>query len=868
MRRVDFGHKIAVIALVVITVVSASSCVILPRRAFPKTRGTLTVNGLDAPVEIVRDTYGVPHIYAHSSEDLFFSQGYVHAQDRFWQMEFQRRVAGGRLSELFGGKVLETDIFLRTLGFEHVAEEEYKHLDVAEKRNLDAYVAGVNAYITNRKPGKISLEYALLKLVGTDFKVEEWKPIHTLTWGKLLSWSMSSNLTTEKFLLELLRTVGVPGAEYYYPPYRADMPFIVSTEELTAAKDPNAGQEPGLETAFARWLSSAAGSRSEGTNSWVVSGTRSATGMPILANDTHLGVQMPSIWYEIGLHTVDDDGWPIGAESGGIQARGVSSPGHPGVLIGHNDHVAWGVSDFGDDVQDLYVEKINPENPKLYAVNGAWREMTLRNERIDIQGKEEPFIHIVRSTRHGPIISDRGSYKTMEGFGYTTSTDFPANLELSAVALRWTSLEPDRFWGCVYRMQNAATIPQFRNALSLARGPVLNFIYADTAGNIGYQTVGRIPIRKKGQGRIPVPGWTDDFEWTGYVPFEELPTLLNPQKGYIVACNNPAVPFEFPYDLGTTWVNGYRARRISDLIEADQDGISLEDAIRIQADVFDRTASEIIPRLDGLDLADPPVSPLLKPKQPPGPREQKKREELEARVDATVEEARRTLFEWDKNMNMESTGAAVYALFFQSLTEATFKDQFPYQKWDTEANRRFEGAYVQLMNEPENLWWDDIRTPDIQETRDVILTKALRDAVRTGIQELGEDMTKWKWSDLHTVEFREPTLGESGKKFIERIFNLGPVSVPGGTLTVFHTSWENGNPFVTTHTTTHRQITDLANLSDSLLIHAPGQSGHARNRHYADFIEPWRNAQYHPTNWKREDARSGRSQTLVLKPAP
>ncbi|MGC9311698.1 MAG: penicillin acylase family protein [Sediminispirochaetaceae bacterium] len=845
----------------------STGCLILSRRAFPKVRGSVSVEGIEAPVEIVRDSYGVPHIYAHNIEDLYFAQGYVHAQDRFWQMEFQRRVAGGRLSELFGEATLETDIFMRTLGFERVAAVEYQRLDENERRTLDSYVAGINAYIRDRKPGKISLEYALLNLSGTEFEVEEWEPVHSLTWGKILSWSMSSNLETERFLLDLLRTAGLGGTEYYYPPYRDEMPFIISDEELgrESAENP-APEDTAVDVRFARWIRTATGSRSEGTNSWVVSGDLSVTGKPILANDTHLGVQMPSIWYEIGLHIVDESGQSVGSDRGGIQARGISSPGHPGVLIGHNDRMAWGVSDFGDDIQDLFVEKINPEKPNQYEVNGRWEEMDLIHERIDIQGQEEPFVHIVRQTRHGPIISDRGGYKVMETFGYSPELEFPDNLELNAAALRWTALEPDRFWGTVYRLQTAASVDDFRYALSLTRGPILNFIFADTEGNIGYQIVGSIPIRRTGEGRIPVPGWNDQYEWTGFVPFEDLPSVLNPEKDYIVACNNPAVPFDFPYDLGTTWVNGYRARRIADLIEQETDGISMEDAVRIQSDVFDRTASEIIPYLAELDLSAPDEPAILEPKEALDKKEQKEREKTEEKIDGMVEEARRILLEWDNNMEMESAGAAVYGLFFVALTEATFKDQFPYQRWDRASNRRFEGACYLLMQEPDNPWWDDIRTLDVRETRDIILVKGLRAGLRMGIELIGDDIEKWEWKDLHTIEFREPTLGESGKKQIEKLFNLGPVPVPGGTLTVFHTSWRNGEPFAVVHTTTHRQITDLNDLSNSLLIHTPGQSGHAKHRHYDDFIEPWSHAEYHPTNWTREEAEEGCSPTLVLHP--
>lgn len=878
MQKPVLRLRAVIAAAVIFVILTASACVVLPRRAFPKVRGSVTVPGIAAPIEIVRDKFGVPHIYAQNAEDLYFAHGYVHAQDRFWQMEFQRRVGAGRLSELFGEATVETDIFLRTLGFEQVVREEYELLDQAARSYLDAYVAGVNAYIRDRKPGKISMEYSLLKLTGTDFTVEEWTARDTLTWAKMMSWSLASNLETERFLLSLLRTAGVPGAEYYYMPYREDMPFVITNEELREHAPPpldeRAGKKPGdsgeiAERAAAiadRWLNSATGGRNEGTNSWVVTGERSETGSPLLVNDTHLGVQMPSIWYEVGLHIVDETRTPLPSDAGGMQMRGFSFPGFPGVIIGHNDAVAWGIADFGDDVQDLYVERINPHNPNQYEVNGTWRDMELRHERIDVQGEVEPIVHIVRSTRHGPIISDRGSYKVMEAFGYAADATFPDNLELTATALQWTALVPGEIWNCFYRLQRASSVAAFREGLSYFNGPVLSFIYADTEGNIGYQTAGHIPIRPVGRGRVPRPGWNNDFEWRGYVPFEELPAVLNPAKGYVVAANNPAVAFDYPYDLGTTWVNGYRARRIAELIEQERDGVSIEDAIRIQNDTFDRTAAETIPHLEGLELSAPEVSPLLQRQEPTDRKERRKRKESEAAVDRIADEAREMLLGWDHRMETESAAAAVYALFFHALAEGTFKDQFPYDRWASTSNRRLEGALYLLMDEPENALWDDVRTPDVRETRDTILVRSFREGLQSGVERMGDNVEKWSWGELHTIEFREPTLGSSGKGFIERIFNLGPVAVPGSVLTVNHSGWKNEEPFITDHFTSNRQIIDLGNLSASLMIHAPGQSGHARHRHYDDFLDSWRHAEYHPTLWEREEAERGRSPTLVLEP--
>lgn len=843
----------ALVVLTALILVTAGSCLILPRKAFPKTTGAVSLEGLQAPVEILRDKYGVPHLYAQSSEDLFFAQGYVHAQDRFWQMEFSRRTAAGRLSELFGKKLLETDIFLRTLGITRIAQEEYRLLDDEARRFLDAYVAGVNAYIRGKEPGELALEYSLLKLTGTDFQVEEWKPEHSLTWAKMMSWTLSANMDIERLLLELMRTAGVKGVPGFFAPYREDMPNILSEEELGIGRAPLSP-----ESAFPLFQG---GDDGVGTNSWVLSGKLTTTGKPILANDTHLGVQMPSIWYEVGLHLAEPS-------PGSFQVRGFSFPGYPGVIIGHNDRIAWGIGDFSDDVQDLYVERINPENPNQYQVNGSWVEMQRVHERIDIQGVREPYVHVVRRTRHGPIISDRGGYKSLESFGFTPGLSFPDNLQLSAISLHWTALQPGKLLMAILDLDRARNFQEFRDALSQWDGPVQNITYADVEGNIGYQSAGWLPIRAAGEGRAPAPGWTDEYEWTGFIPYEEMPSLFNPEKGFIVAANNPAAGSAYPYYLGSYGVYGYRARRIMELIEQDKDGISVEDAKAMQADTFDQAAFEIKKYLEGLDLKEQEVSTYLQEKEPGKKKAQKKRAELRKQVEESLDPARQRLLAWDGRMDRKSPEAALYGFFFLALIEETFRDQYPSERWLQVNQERAQNALYYLLSDPENPWWDDVRTPDLRETRDYILARAFRKALAAGIERLGEKIDKWEWGKIHTIEFRNATLGESGIKLIENIFNRGPVATPGGTTTVNAAKWKLSDPFKVDWIPAMRAVIDLSDIGSGFLMHVPGQSGHSRNRHYDDFIKPWRDVQYHPSLWAREDVEANRQAKLVLKPAP
>jgi penicillin amidase len=848
-------------------------------RAFPKTDGTVKVEGLTSPVEVFRDSNGVPHIYAETMEDLFFAQGYVHAQDRFWQMEFWRRIGSGRISELFGESQRNMDIFMRTMGFERVARGEYELLDEEPKKYLEAYAAGVNAYTRARSPARLGLEFALLGLKGVKIEIEPWTPVHSLTWAKLMAYDLGANMYTERLNLDLIRTAGLSGMADYFAPYRDDMPLIVTDEELRLFagsqiaqsvssitnwknKDrPMIERSTSDEPAALPWPSACWNSKRPivfgnsyelGSNSWVISGSLTATGNPLLANDMHLANQMPSIWYEIGLHCRESS----------FDVRGFSFAGVPGVIAGHNGRIAWGYTNTAGDVQDFYLERINPENPDQYEANGEWVDMEIIHEEIKIHDEDEPYVLLVRLTRHGPILSDRGSFVALNSYTLSPDTVFPQNLRLYAVSLSWSALHPGRIFKAILGLNRAANFEEFRDALRYWDAPSQNLIYADVDGNIGYQTAGIIPLRKRGFGLVPAPGWTDDYEWIGTVPFNELPVVYNPDKGYIVTANNPIVSRNYPYLLGTSFAYGFRARRITEMIEQDKDGISIDDAKAMHGDTLNLTALEIIPYLEGVSLeVEEEQKPEGQSDRQRKEREKREKEELEA-----LESARERLLEWDGRMDTDSSQAALYSYFWLSLVQETLKDQYPEERWPPDSQGRLQNALHYLLKDPQNPWWDDIRTPDITERRDEILARALRKGYRNGVKELGKKLSSWKWGKIHTVEFRNRTLGESGIILIERIFNRGPFSVRGGPTQVSVTGWSFKKPFKADHIQSMRQIIDLGNLGASLMIHTTGQSGHPGHRHYDDFIDPWRDIQYHPNRWERSEVEADSRNRLVLKP--
>jgi penicillin amidase len=844
-------------SVLAVMLVVAVALVVVVRRPFPKTRGTLRAAGLSAPVEIVRDPAGVPHLTAASMHDLYFAQGFVHAQDRFWQMEFWRRIGSGRLSELFGEATLGTDLYLRTMGFRRFAEEEYAAASVETRAVLDAYAEGVNAYIDDRSPGRLGLEFAFLRLQGVRFDVEPWTPVNSLTWLKIMAQDLGNNMNRELYALDLLHTMGSDLSADYFGVYRPGMPYIVADDELppslldarpgtAAGPSPDPADLAGVPTRLVGGFDLSAGlalgtGAGIGSNSWVIAGSRTASGRPILANDPHLGIQMPSIWYEIDLACTATEAQPGKNAGSPFHVRGFSFPGTPCVIVGHNDRISWGVTNLGPDVQDLYIERINPANPDQYEVNGRWVDMTVRREQIRVEGKDEPFELLVRQTRHGPIVTDEGGYAGYRGYAINPRGAYPANIELKALALRWTALQPNTTLEAVIGIDRARNFAEFRQALRSWDIPSQNFVYADVDGNIGYQAPGLIPVRARGDGSLPVPGWTDDFAWKGFIPFEELPWSYNPPKGYVVTANNAVASPNYRHFIAGEFDFGYRARRIAAMIEGAEGKLTVADVQAMQNDTLDEFALEVVPYLAALDIGDPAVAA-----------------------------ARDLLAGWDGRMDPDSAGAALYSYFWVALVEEALDDQIPRELWDPgtglENNSRQMNTIAQLLPRPENGLWDRRTTPDVRESRDDILAAALARAVKRGTGAQGERLERWRWGREHTAVFRNQSLGESGIALVERIFNRGPVAVGGGFQQVNCTDYKVNEPFGVYAVSSLRQVIDLAYLGGSRTIHTTGQSGHAFHRHYADFIDDWAGGRYHPTLWDVAALRAAGGRRLVLEP--
>lgn len=819
-------------------------------KSFPLVDGEIQVSGLNERVDIYRDAMGIPHIYATNTYDLFFAQGYVHAQDRFWQMDFWRHIGAGELSEMFGAGQLETDIFLKTLGWQKTAEAEWEQLDSTSKAILQAYVDGVNAYIKDKEATELSLEYAILGLpiLSPDYVIEEWTPVNSLTWGKAMAWDLRGNLSEEIERAVLLKTFTPEQLQQLFPEYPQDHPVIVNN-----IGDGDANAKPNFATDFdyaqlpldqvaynVSLLDLVLGDWNDGigSNSWAVSGKLTDSGMPYLSNDPHLGIQMPSIWYQIGLHCVEkNDDCPF-------QATGFSFAGVPGVVIGHNDKIAWGFTNVGPDVMDLYIEKVNPDNPNQYEVNGEWVDFESYEETIYPVGGEAVTITI-RSTRHGPVISD--SYYPIQNEGDPDDEEFVpfkerAGIDLPeqyVIALKWTALTPSTPFEAIWGFNKAENWEEFREAAKDFHVPPQNLLYADVEGNIGYQMPGDIPIRKNGNGTLPAPGWTDDYEWIGFIPFEELPYTFNPEEGYIVTANNQVHPRDYPYFITVDWDYGFRANRILNMIQNAPAKIDIAYLQQMQGDSYDANAEVFVPIMQTIDWQFAKENEAI---------------------------AFETLSNWDYQDRIDSTSAAVFNAFWRAFLINTFNDDMPEERYYPDGGSRWNEIMRRMAQNPNDPFWDDKTTEDVVETMPDIMKKSFSDGVAELEDIFGNDVATWNWGDMHASTFRNGTLGESGIFLIEDLFNRGPFPTGGGEAIVNATGWSVRDGYETNWLPSMRMIVDLSNLDNSQTVHTTGQSGHAYHPHYDDMSSLWANVEYYPMWWEQESIIKDSEAHLILAP--
>ena len=825
--------------VVIVVLAGAAYGVFTVRRSFPQVSGDLGVSGLDADVEVLRDTLGVPHIYASTQHDLFFAQGYTHAQDRFWQMDFWRHIGSGRLAEMFGESQVETDMFLRSLGFEDIAEAEWETLGSPAREILQAYTDGVNAYLGTHSGAEVSLEYAILPLQNSSYEIEEWSPTDTLMWPKVMAWDLGANMDAEIDRAVLGRHVDPHRVEQLYPPMPEDKPVIVESgesatpvEETSSVSLPDEAVEALIEAADRRSLVMAVtggGFEGIGSNNWVAGGAMTSSGLPILANDTHLANQMPSIWYANALHCIDP------SPACGFDVVGFSFPGTPTIVIGHNGHHAWGVTNQAADTQDLFIERVDPDDPGRYEVDGELVEFETRSETITVAGGED-VTYEVRSTGHGPVIS--GTY--VEDDVFDDSATAPVSDDY-VVTMAWKALEPSTIIDAFIGINLAHSHEEFTTAVASWDIAPQNLVYADVDGNIGYFATGELPVRAAGDGRYPVPGWSGEFDWVGTVAPEEMPRMPNPPRGFVQSANQSVLrPGSSPF-IGADSALGYRADRIVDLL-AGTEAHDVSSMQQMQMDSRDGGAEVVIPYLLAID---------------PG-------------GDDALEAVQARLEGWSTGANPlqasgRSAGAAVYMAVWRQILARTFHDELPEEQWPTGGSRWFE-VMRHLLDVPDDLWWDDVTSPGTED-RDDILLDSMRAAHEELTDLLGDDDDTWAWGDMHIAHFENQTLGQSGVAPVEWLFNRTAPSRVGGSESVVNAvGWSANESYLVDWVPSQRMVVDLADLDASTFMHTTGQSGHAFHANYDSMIELWVDGVHGPMPWSRQAVEEVATDRLTLVP--
>jgi len=861
LRKIFIGLSVTLV-LALVAGVAVVAWVL--RRPLPQVSGTRQVPGLTAEVTVIRDGQGVPHLYAESDADLFAAQGWVHAQDRFFEMDLRRRVASGRLSELLGDerRARESDTLMRTLGLRRVAEAEWELLDAGHRELLEAYTRGVNAYLEGREGSELAMEYTVLGLRMSLAEIEPWTPVDSLVWLKAMAWEQRANFDQELERAAVYYAVGDVGrvAELFpaypedvrapiIPPATVPEPSVPGTVDDAAWTD-IAGAR-GAVTAALRSLQAGprliGGVDGVGSNSFVVAGSHSETGLPILASDPHSAVSAPGIWHQIGLHCVEL------TDTCTFDVSGFSLSGIPGVVIGQNGSLAWALTSMGADVTDFFLERVYPEGNYLYGDGRL--PLETRVEEVAV-ADGDPFTVEISSTRHGPIVT-RALPETAVASGAPVPSDSPAGgRDGYVVAVAWAGLVPGRTLGGLLDLARATSPAEVAAAAALLDAPAQNILYATSDGDVGYQAAGRIPIRSQSvvgavpaDGTWPRPGWDPAFDWEGFLPAENLPRALNPAEGFIIAANQaPTVEGGGPF-ISADFDYGFRSQRLRNLLVAHlEEGakVTVEDANDLMLDSAHPIAGVMVPAILRLTVES-----------------------------EFIRQAIRELRLWrDEGYpnDADSAGAAFFNTIWANVLTLTFGDELP-QDVVPNGDSRWMQVLVRLMEDERNPWWDDVSTLRVTETRDEILVRAVELARFQLTNSLGKDADRWRWGDLHRVRLEhafltpERTVGP-----LAWLANPTPFEVSGGTASVLATTWDAATPsgeradFTTVSAPSMRMVVDLADRDRSTWVVISGTSGHPTSRHFADQVAAWRDGEWFAWPVTRASVDAAARDTLTLAP--
>ena len=741
-------------------------------QSLPTTKGTLSVQGISEPVEIIRDDFGIPHIFASNEADLYFAWGYAMAQDRLWQMDFFRRLGQGRLSEVFGNDFVSADRYFRTL----TAGSPQKTFSDAMHANVRAFADGINAYM--QKPGRgLPVEFKLMR-----YKPEKWHWYDTMAIFKVIAWQLSFGWKVDLAAAKIHQKIGSQKfREAFASPGRK------SVHEPTPAGGIAGSLLSDINRMRQRIESMTGAGPISASNNWVVSGRKTVSGKPLLANDTHMGLSNPSLWWEVHLVCP------------GLDVSGFAIPGMPVIPVGHNRRVSWGITTVMADDVDFFIEKINPANSGQYRYKDSWEDFRIITETIRIKGNPPETLEI-RVGRNGPVIETAGSKD-----------------KTRVITSRWVFNERPHPGLAAYLLIRAGNLDEVIAALRHWEIPGQNFVFADIDGNIGFWSCAAIPLRKHGDGLLPVPGWTGQYDWQGYLSFGERPHTINPAEGFVATANH-----DINRSSDSSYIPGYyasedRVRRINQML-AEKSLIKIEDFRRMHRDIFSPMAEDIVPTLVRV-----------------------MNQELSGEKNRRITEL---LSSWDFRMGADSPAAAIFEMIYIKLLKNIFADEMGDKLYNEYLDMVVFApqALRSIFQNGFSAWVDNISTPAEENLNEIIL-QSVQDAVIELHRLLGPAVNRWRWDRLHRLTFRH-VMGR--RPFLDRLFNLGPYPEGGSALTVNKLQYDYRAPFDVTDGVSQRMIADLSDLSRSLHVLPTGQSGLLESPHYKDQISLYRKGQYHP----------------------
>lgn len=770
-----------IISLVVIAAVIFLNVYI--GKSKPQIEGEMTIAVLDQEVSVTRDEQGVPHIIAENDADLYRAQGFVQAQDRMFQMDLARRQASGRLSEVVGAAAVTTDQFFRTFSLRDAAKDSWDGYGEEAKQVLSWYTEGVNAYMEQAKDnGDLPFEF---KLLG--YEPEAWTEVDSLTIGKFMAYDLGGNWSSLAVRHWALGNFSEDKARELFITYPEDKPAIIEANINNQVKV--AGQ----------FDSSVIPNEFNGSNNWVVSGDKTESGMPLLADDPHLGLSTPSIWYQMHLQSPEQN------------VSGVIFAGIPGIILGHNEKIAWGVTNVAPDVQDLYIETPNPEDPTQFQYDGKWEQAEVRDEPIKVKDGETIDFEVV-VTRHGPIISN---------------VMFDEEEPTAQFSMQWTALEPTLELQAVLNMNKASNWEEFEKALEDFHAPAQNFVFASKDGTIAYKANGRIPIRKSGDAQLPVPGDSSEFGWEGYVPYDELPTVVNPEEGFIATANNQVVDDSYPYHITDFWAQSYRYERIAEVLR-ERDNFTKEDMMNLQMDQHNLQAREFL---------DDMVASV---------------EKMDA--DKQYADLTKMLKQWNQIDSAEQGAPLLYHKWIKQLPITLFSEQMPADVFDLMAGK---GQITDAMMREsfagqEGAWVKE------HGGIDVWMMDSFETAVASIQDEFGDNPDDWKWGDYHQLTFDHPLGGAS--PIFAYFLNPKPVPIGGSNITVQAAGFSADGSV--DHGASWRFVVDFQDPTRAFHIVGPGQSGHMKSDWFHNQVDDWAKGDYHQTIIKG-DIQDGHTLTLT-----